>query len=53
MMLAAWAVIFLPVQGAFDSAGGAFVTTHWSLVLTAQGRSPAADAALESRSAVG
>ena len=25
----------------------AFVTTHWSVVLTAQGRSPAAEAALE------
>ena len=34
-------------QGASDGRGGAFVTTHWSLVLTAQGRSPAADAALE------
>src|ERR1700732_270915 len=27
--------------------GGAFVTTHWSVVLTAQGQSPAADEALE------
>jgi len=27
--------------------GVAFVTTHWSVVLTAQGRSPAADVALE------
>jgi RNA polymerase sigma factor (sigma-70 family) len=27
--------------------GGAFVTTQWSVVLTAQGRSPAADEALE------
>ena len=34
-------------QGASDGGGSAFVTTHWSLVLTAQGRSPAADAALE------
>src|SRR5438046_2067170 len=31
-----------------DSAGGvAFVTTHWSVVLTAQGQSTAADEALE------
>jgi DNA-directed RNA polymerase specialized sigma24 family protein len=30
-----------------DSGGGAFVTTQWSVVLAAQGRSPAADAALE------
>jgi DNA-directed RNA polymerase specialized sigma24 family protein len=31
-----------------DNAGGvAFVTTQWSVVLTAQGRSPAADEALE------
>jgi RNA polymerase sigma factor (sigma-70 family) len=34
-------------QGAFESGGAAFVTTHWSVVLTAQGSSPAADAALE------
>lgn len=30
-----------------DSGGGAFVTTHWSVVLAAQSRSPAADEALE------
>src|SRR6476659_3028047 len=30
-----------------ESAGMAFVTTQWSVVLTAQGGSPAADAALE------
>src|SRR6266446_499488 len=30
-----------------DSGGVAFVTTHWSVVLTAQGSSPEADAALE------
>jgi RNA polymerase sigma factor (sigma-70 family) len=30
-----------------ETRGGAFVTTHWSVVLTAQGDSPAADAALE------
>jgi len=30
-----------------DDGGGAFVTTQWSVVLTAQGRSPAADEALE------
>jgi len=30
-----------------ENRGVAFVTTHWSVVLTAQGRSPAADAALE------
>jgi RNA polymerase sigma factor (sigma-70 family) len=34
-------------QGSFDSGGGAFVTTHWSVVLAAQGQSPAADEALE------
>jgi RNA polymerase sigma factor (sigma-70 family) len=34
-------------QASPDSGGGAFITTQWSLVLTAQGRSPAADAALE------
>jgi len=33
-------------QASFDS-GGAFVTTHWSVVLAAQGQSPAADEALE------
>src|ERR1044071_4493531 len=30
-----------------DPGGVAFVTTHWSVVLTAQGHSPAADEALE------
>src|SRR5881275_652874 len=30
-----------------EHGGAAFVTTHWSVVLTAQGRSPAADEALE------
>jgi RNA polymerase sigma-70 factor (ECF subfamily) len=30
-----------------DAAGGIFATTRWSVVLTAQGRSAAADAALE------
>src|SRR5438128_10079329 len=30
-----------------DSGRVAFVTTHWSVVLTAQGSSPAAEAALE------
>jgi RNA polymerase sigma factor (sigma-70 family) len=34
-------------QASPDIGGGAFITTQWSLVLTAQGRSPAADAALE------
>ena len=34
-------------HGSCDSGGGAFVTTHWSVVLTAQGQSPAADEALE------
>ncbi|PYK17581.1 MAG: RNA polymerase subunit sigma-24, partial [Verrucomicrobia bacterium] len=29
------------------SEAAAFATTHWSIVLTAQGRSPAADEALE------
>ena len=37
-----------PEQSVNTGAGGAaFVTTHWSVVLTAQGRSPAADEALE------
>jgi RNA polymerase sigma factor (sigma-70 family) len=30
-----------------DAGGGIFATTHWSVVLAAQGRSAAADAALE------
>ena len=30
-----------------ESGGGAFLTTHWSVVLAAQGQSPAADEALE------
>src|SRR5437763_16233811 len=30
-----------------ESGGGAFLTTHWSVVLAAQGRSPAAQEALE------
>src|SRR5438128_11351774 len=30
-----------------NTGGAAFVTTHWSVVLAAQGRSPAADEALE------
>jgi len=30
-----------------ETATVAFATTHWSIVLTAQERSPAADAALE------
>src|SRR5213082_2121696 len=30
-----------------DAGGVTFVTTHWSVVLTAQGHSPAADEALE------
>ena len=30
-----------------ETGGGAFVTTHWSVVLTAQGASPAAQDALE------
>src|SRR5256712_340028 len=35
-------------QSVNTGAGGApFVTTHWSMVLTAQGQSPAADEALE------
>ncbi len=34
-------------QGNIGNCGAAFVTTHWSVVLTAQGHSPAADAALE------
>jgi hypothetical protein len=33
-------------NGEADSRA-AFVTTHWSVVLTAQGRSPAAEEALE------
>jgi RNA polymerase sigma-70 factor (ECF subfamily) len=34
-------------QARLDNAGGTFATTQWSVVLTAQDRSPAADAALE------
>src|SRR5258707_11919200 len=34
-------------QPSVDKGGGAFVTTHWSVVLTARGHSPAADEALE------
>src|SRR5437762_13080252 len=30
-----------------DAGGVTFVTTHWSVVLSAQGHSPAADEALE------
>ena len=33
--------------GSLEEGGAAFVTTHWSVVLAAQGRSPAAAAALE------
>jgi RNA polymerase sigma factor (sigma-70 family) len=33
--------------GTGQNGGAAFATTHWSVVLTAQKRSPAADAALE------
>jgi RNA polymerase sigma-70 factor (ECF subfamily) len=33
--------------GTGQNGRAAFATTHWSVVLTAQGRSPAADAALE------
>ncbi len=43
-------VIWPTVSGAAETlqnGGGAFVTTHWSVVLTAQGESPAAQAALE------
>lgn len=37
-----------PISGSNPNAGGvAFVTTQWSMVMEAQGRSPAADAALE------
>ena len=35
------------MRDANESGGIAFVTTQWSVVLTAQGASPAADAALE------
>src|SRR5437868_8292974 len=34
-------------QPSVDTGGVAFVTTHWSVVLTAQGHSAAADEALE------
>jgi RNA polymerase sigma factor (sigma-70 family) len=34
-------------QSSVDAGGVAFTTTHWSLVLTAQGHTPAADEALE------
>ena len=38
-----------PAKGhdADDGGGAIFATTHWSVVLAAQGRSPAAQAALE------
>jgi RNA polymerase sigma-70 factor (ECF subfamily) len=35
------------VPGALQNSGAAFVTTHWSVVLSAQGPSPAAERALE------
>ena len=35
------------VDGNVQGGAVAFATTHWSVVLTAQGRSPAADEALE------
>jgi hypothetical protein len=35
------------VPDTLQSGGAAFVTTRWSVVLTAQGRSPAAQDALE------
>jgi RNA polymerase sigma factor (sigma-70 family) len=34
-------------QSSVDAGGVAFTTTHWSVVLAAQAKSPAADAALE------
>jgi RNA polymerase sigma factor (sigma-70 family) len=34
-------------QSSVDAGGIAFTTTHWSVVLTAQGHTPAADEALE------
>src|SRR3954471_23104005 len=37
----------LPIARVSEAEGVAFVTTQWSMVLTAQGASPAADAALE------
>jgi RNA polymerase sigma factor (sigma-70 family) len=37
----------VPAQIETASTAAAFVTTHWSVVLSAQGRSPAAQAALE------
>jgi RNA polymerase sigma factor (sigma-70 family) len=36
-----------PAAGTFQDGNPAFVTTHWSIVLTAQGGSPAAQDALE------
>src|ERR1700682_2730145 len=36
-----------PVASGQSADAGAFATTHWSVVLTAQGSSPAADEALE------
>lgn len=35
------------LPGSLEHGGAAFLTTHWSVVLTAQGRSPAAQEALE------
>jgi len=40
-------VTSLSATGAASAAPGAFTTTHWSVVLEAQGESPAAQAALE------
>lgn len=38
----------VPVSGKSNDPGGmVFATTQWSVVLTAQGHSPTADAALE------
>ena len=37
----------MAATGEAESGGAAFVTTQWSVVLTAQGRSPAAEEALE------
>jgi RNA polymerase sigma factor (sigma-70 family) len=36
-----------PMPETLQNDGAAFLTTHWSIVLTAQGRSPAAQEALE------
>jgi len=42
-----WVTSLTGVGGGAQNGAAAFTTTHWSVVLAAQGRSPAADEALE------